>query len=62
MKTIIKILIMTLIVGAIGQYTTNMVPDTLRLRRRSSRRELAEMTIAANMRNGKLGMVKGLVV
>jgi len=62
MKIMIKILICAMVAGAIGQYTSTMIRETIRLRRKISRREIAEMSVAANLNYGKLGVNTGLVV
>jgi uncharacterized membrane protein (DUF106 family) len=59
MKPIIQLLIMALIVGSIGKYTSDRVMDDLRLRRRRSEAQTSEMVVYANLMNGKLGLVIG---
>jgi len=54
----IKILITTLTVAAIGYATNNLVMNNLRFRRRASRRQTEIMIAAANINNGKIGIFR----
>ena len=59
---IIKVLITTLTVAAIGYATNNLVMNNLRLRRKANRRQTELMIEYANIYNGKDGIYKELVI
>ena len=59
---IVRILITTLTVGAIGYATNHLVMNNLRLRRRSNIRKQERMIVAANVNYGKMGIWSGLVI
>lgn len=59
---IIRILITTLTMAAIGYSTSLLVDDVTRLRRRASRRKTEQMVLTANIRNGYFGLSKDLIV
>jgi len=59
---VIKILIMTLTIAAIGYYTNGLVMNNLRLRRRANVKRQEQMIVVANYNYGKLGIWSGLVV
>ena len=61
MKPIIKLLIMALVIGAAGKYTSDRITDDLRRRRRRSEAQTEEMTMYAIRVNGKLGAVGVMV-
>lgn len=61
MSPIVKMLIMSLIIGAIGHVTSQLVTEQLRLRRRRSEADTYQLIRYANHQNGKLGMIKELV-
>ena len=58
MRPIVRLLIMALIVGAVGKYTSDRISDDLRLRRRRSEVAAESMTLYAIRQNGKLGIIK----
>lgn len=61
MKPIVQLLIMALIIGAVGKYTSDRVQDDLRRRRRRSEVATEDWAAYAVLQNGKLGIIKRLV-
>ena len=57
MKPIVRMLIMAMVIGAIGKYTSDLVTDDLRLRRRRSEVVTDELVVAARLLAGDMGLM-----